>query len=240
MTLSLDVETSGGRSGSGREVGLCVDGLTKSYPSGHGAPEKVLFRDLSFDLRVGERLAILGRNGQGKSTLIKILGGVLPSNSGKISWSMQSSWPIGFGGGFQGSLSGLDNIRFLSRIYNRDYNDLLGRVDDFAELGAALRQPVKHYSSGMRARLAFGLSLAIEFDCYLIDELMAVGDARFAEKCMNELFKSRAERSFIMASHDMHSIRTICDRALIIESGQVKIFDDVDEGVEIYTWLRAP
>ena len=221
-------------------VGLTVEGLTKSYPVGHGGKDRTLFRDLAFELKTGERMAILGRNGQGKSTLIKILGGILPVDAGRISWSMNPSWPIGFGGGFQGSLSGVDNIRFISRIYGRNYKDMLERVDSFAELGAALLQPVKHYSSGMRARLAFGLSLAIEFDCYLIDELMAVGDARFAAKCNEELFNQRADRAFIMASHDMGSIRTVCSRALIIESGEVKMFADIDEAVEIYTWLRSP
>ena len=152
---------------------------------------------------------------------------------------MTSSWPIGFGGGFQGSLSGLDNIRFLSRLYNRDYKSTLQRVDDFAELGSSLRLPVKHYSSGMRARLAFGLSLAIEFDCYLIDELVAVGDARFQRKCEEELFQHRADRSYLMASHDMNLISQHCSRALIIESGRAKMFDDIDEAVDIYVWLRA-
>lgn len=220
-------------------VGLQVSNLRKTYP-GHGGPGRTLFRDLNFTLGRNERLALLGRNGQGKSTLIKILGGVLPTDEGKIDWRMRPSWPIGFGGGFQGSLSGLDNIRFLSRLYDRPYEAMAERVDDFAELGHALRQPVKHYSSGMRARLAFGLSLAIEFDCYLIDELIAVGDARFAEKCQKELFTARGNRAFMIASHDMATVRSSCQRALIVDSGQAKLFDDIDEAIDIYTWLRAP
>ena len=216
-------------------VGLSVENLGKTY---HGA-SKPLFTGLNFTLGRGGRLAILGRNGQGKSTLIKMLGGVLPETEGRIRWSMTSSWPIGFGGGFQGSLTGLDNIKFLARIYNRDYKETLDRVDNFAELGSSLKQPVKHYSSGMRARLAFGLSLAIEFDCYLIDELVAVGDARFQQKCQEELFQHRADRSFMMASHDTHLIALHCTRALIIEGGKAKIFDDIEEAVDIYTWLRA-
>lgn len=217
------------------DIGLRVTNLSKTY---HGA-SKPLFTGLSFELGRSGRLALLGRNGQGKSTLIKMLGGVLPQTVGSIDWQMTSSWPIGFGGGFQGSLSGLDNIRFLSRLYDRDYTDTLARVDDFAELGKALRDPVKHYSSGMRARLAFGLSLAIEFDSYLIDELVAVGDARFQRKCQEALFEERAHRAFLMASHDLNLIAHYCDRALVIESGKAKIFDDIDEAVEVYTWLRA-
>ena len=149
------------------------------------------------------------------------------------------SWPIGFGGGFQGSLTGIDNVQFLARLYNKPFRELLDRVDDFAELGAALRRPVKHYSSGMRARLAFGLSLAIEFDSYLIDEVVAVGDARFQKKCEEELFQRRGDRALLMASHDTHLIARHCDRALIIESGKAKMFDDIDEAIDVYTWLRA-
>ena len=215
--------------------GLRVSGLGKTF---HGATKPV-FSNIDFSVGRSGRLAILGRNGQGKSTLIKMLGGILPPTEGEIVWNMSSSWPIGFGGGFQGSLSGLDNIRFLARLYGRSYQDTLERVDSFAELGRSLRLPVKHSSSGMRARLAFGLSLAIEFDCYLIDELVAVGDARFQQKCQEELFTHRKDRAFMMASHDVHMVAHYCDRAIIIESGKCKIFEDVQEAVDIYSWLRA-
>lgn len=221
--------------GVAEAIGLRVQGVSKTYRTA----TRPLFSDLNFDLPRNGRLAILGRNGQGKSTLIKMLGGVLPSTRGKIDWRMTSSWPIGFGGAFQGSLTGIDNMKFLARVYRRDYREMLQRVDDFAELGAALKMPVKHYSSGMRARLAFGLSLAIEFDCYLIDELVAVGDARFQQKCQEELFQHRADRAYMMASHDTHLIAQHCDRALIIESGRAKLFKDIEEAIDIYTWLRA-
>ncbi|WP_240612161.1 ABC transporter ATP-binding protein [Brevundimonas vesicularis] len=184
-------------------------------------------------------MAVLGRNGQGKSTLIKILGGVLAPTAGIVDWKMSPSWPIGFGGGFQGSLSGLDNIRFITRIYERSYDEVFERVESFAELGTALERPVKHYSSGMRARLAFGLSLAIDFDCYLIDELVAVGDARFQAKCAEELFGARRDRAFLIASHDMNLISHVCERALIVEGGRAKMFDDIGEAVDVYSWLRA-
>lgn len=217
------------------DPGLIVEGLGKSWRE---APSPV-FSNLGFTLARDGRLAVLGRNGQGKSTLIKILGGALPQTGGRVNWRMSPSWPIGFGGGFQGSLSGIDNVRFLSRLYEKDFAETLARVDDFAELGAALKNPVKHYSSGMRARLAFGLSLAIEFDCYLIDEVVAVGDARFQQKCREELFERRAHKAFIMASHDTHLVTEQCDRAIIIEGGKAKVFEDVGEATEVYTWLRA-
>lgn len=216
-------------------VGLRVRGVGRQF----NTSSKPLFSELNFDLNRDGRLAILGRNGQGKSSLIRMLGGVDQPSEGVIDWRMTSSWPIGFHGGFQGSLSGLDNIRFLARLYRRDYKETRDRVDSFAELGSALRRPVKHYSSGMRARLAFGLSLAIEFDCYLIDELVAVGDARFQRKCQEELFQHRAHRAFLMASHDVNLVASYCDTALIIESGRAKLFSDVDEAVEVYTWLRS-
>ena len=136
-------------------------------------------------------------------------------------------------------MSGIDNIRFITRIYHRDYRETFERVESFAELGKALTQPVKHYSSGMRARLAFGLSLAIDFDCYLIDELVAVGDARFQAKCWSELFDRRKDRAFLIASHDSNLIRQTCERAVIVEAGKAKLFDDIEEAVDVYTWLRA-
>lgn len=216
-------------------VGLRVSGLTKTFR--HAG--RTLFSDLGFELERDGRLAILGRNGQGKSTLIKLLGGALPATRGLIDWRMTSSWPIGFSGGFQGSLTGIDNIRFLARLYEKDFRETLERVDDFAELGPALKEPAKHYSSGMRARLAFGLSLAIEFDCYLIDELVAVGDTKFQRKCNDELFNKRSNRAFMIASHNNRLVANVCDRALLIESGQARIFDDVQEALDIYTWLKA-
>lgn len=216
-------------------AGLDVSELEMRYRSGR----KPVFENLSFQLAKGGRLAILGRNGQGKSTLIKLLGGIIRPSSGDIKWHISQSWPIGFHGGFQGSLSGIDNIRFLARLYDRPFDETYERVDDFAELGRSLKFPVKHYSSGMRARLAFGLSLAIEFDCYLVDELVAVGDARFQRKCQFELFEQRANRTYILASHDLSLIENYCDSALVLEGGKAKLFADVGDAIETYRWLRA-
>ena len=211
---------------------LVVDNLCKQY-SRNGQP-RVLFEGLSLRLDPAERLAVLGRNGQGKSTFIKIIGGVLAQTSGQVKWTARSSWPLGFAGGFQGGLSGLDNIRFLARIYDRDIPTMIRTVERFAELGDQLKMPVTHYSTGMRARLAFGLSLAIEFDCYLIDEVISVGDALFQQKCETELFGVRAERGFVIASHDMTFIRGKCQRALLIDSGRHWLMEDVNEAVDFY------
>lgn len=212
---------------------LQVRDLAKYYPSSAGP--RLIFSDLSFDMARDGRLAVLGRNGQGKSTLIKILGGVTPATRGRVSWGMSNSWPLGFGGVFQGGMTGLDNIRFIARIYQRPIASTIARVEAFAQLGDQLYDQVRFYSSGMRARLAFGLSLAIEFDCYLIDEVITVGDAVFRQKCEQELFGVRGDRAFIIASHEMSFVREHCQRALIIERGRAKAFDDIDVAIEVYS-----
>ncbi len=211
---------------------LQVRDLAKYYPSSSG--HRLIFGDLSFELGPRDRMAVLGRNGQGKSTLIKILGGVTPATHGWVRWGMSNSWPLGFNGVFQGGMTGLDNIRFIARIYQRPIRPMIERVEAFAQLGKQLADRVQFYSSGMRARLAFGLSLAIEFDCYLIDEVIAVGDAVFREKCEHELFVSRGDRAFVIASHELQFLVDHCNKALIIESGVVRVFDDVPEAVELY------
>jgi capsular polysaccharide transport system ATP-binding protein len=214
---------------------LAVRDLTKHFLR-HGE-RRVVFEDLNLDLGRRGRLAVLGRNGQGKSTLIKILGGVLPPTSGSIRWDMSCSWPLGFTGAFQGGMTGVDNINFVARIYDRPRRRTVERVQEFAELGDALTIPVKYYSSGMRQRLAFGLSLAIEFDCYLIDEVIAVGDAKFRRKCEEELFERRGDRAFVIASHDLNFLKNTCQSAIIVENGRAKLFDDVSLAVDIYCAL---
>jgi capsular polysaccharide transport system ATP-binding protein len=214
---------------------IACDNIRKSYRSGHGRHE--VLKGVNFTIHRGEKFALLGRNGAGKSTLIKQIGGVELPDSGRIIRNMTNSWPIGFNGGFQGSLTGYDNARFIARIYGRSYADMKDFVEDFTELGGALKMPVKTYSSGMRARLAFALSLAIEFDCYLIDEVILVGDQNFQRKCHRELFEKRADRAMIIASHDMHTIRDTCNRALLLHDGVGVVHEDVDEAIRRYDTL---
>jgi capsular polysaccharide transport system ATP-binding protein len=216
---------------SGRLM-LEVRTLEKTFPTDDG-PRR-LYHDLTFTLGEADRLAVLGRNGQGKSTLIKILGGVVAPSYGVVKWSRTVSWPLGFGGGFQGALTGLDNIRFIARIYDKPINEMVQAVEAFAQLGKQLTQEVKYYSTGMRARLAFGISLAIEFDCYLIDEVISVGDMVFQAKCRAELFDKRKHRAFVMASHDMSLLQEHCNKAIIVEGGYAKVFDDVGLAIDIY------
>jgi capsular polysaccharide transport system ATP-binding protein len=173
-------------------------------------------------------------NGAGKSTLIRILSGAELPSSGRIHRGMTVSWPLAFSGGFQGSLTGLDNLKFICRIYNQDYHDKIGYVEDFAELGKFFREPVKHYSSGMAARLAFAISMAIDFECFLIDEIISVGDARFLSKCEVELFEKRKDRAFVIASHQAERIRSHCNSAVVLIGGKTQFFDDVEAAYSLY------
>lgn len=198
----------------------------KSYPVRGGHVE--VLKGINLEVRRGERLGIIGGNGAGKSTLIRLISGIEGHTSGLIERDMQISWPLAFTGAFQGALTGLDNVRFISRVYGIDYREVIDFVEDFSQLGRFLREPVKVYSSGMRARLAFAVSMMVEFDCYLIDEVVAVGDARFQARCQEELFEKRADRAIIIVSHEPHYLRMHCERACVLEKGVLHHFDDVE------------
>lgn len=213
---------------------ICSD-ITKSYS--HGGRQKRVLNGINLAIERGDRVGLLGRNGAGKSTLIKLIGGVEMPTSGKIIRNMSVSWPLGFAGGFQGSLTGLDNARFIARIYQRQYADIRRFVEDFTELGKQLNMPVKTYSSGMRARLAFALSLAIEFDCYLIDEIILVGDQSFQRKCHSEMFDKRKDRTIILASHSPEFVRGMCNKAILLDKGEAVAYDDVNLALDIYSEL---
>src|SRR6476659_9053589 len=209
--------------------------VNKCYPMGHR--RKHVLNGINLQIRPGEHVGFLGRNGAGKTTLIKLIGGGELPTSGKVLRTMSVSWPLGFGGGFQGSLTGYDNARFIARIYGREYREIREFVEDFTELGAQLKMPVKTYSSGMRARLAFALSLTIEFDCYLIDEMIMVGDADFHRKCHYELFEKRGDRALILASHSPDLIREFCDSAVVLHQGEGYVYPNVNEALDVYSGL---
>ena len=211
-----------------------LSNVSKSYQLRDGGFNKVL-NQVNLQIVPGEKIGILGRNGAGKSTLVRLISGAELPTSGKVSRTMSVSWPLAFGGGFQGSLTGLDNLRFVCRVYGINSEEKIPFVQEFSELGKYFKEPVKTYSSGMCARLAFAISIAIEFDCYLIDEVTAVGDARFHAKCQYELFEKRRDRSLIMVSHDAHNIRQHCTRACVVNQGSLHVFDDVDTAYEFYT-----
>lgn len=209
-----------------------IRNLSKTYPTRSG-PYTVL-DEIDFRVERGQKVGVLGRNGSGKSTLIRILSGAERPTSGTVTRSMSVSWPLAFGGAFQGSLTGIDNLKFIGRIHGVDYKQVLPYVEDFAELGRYMREPVKSYSAGMRARLAFAISMAVEFDCFLIDEIISVGDARFQAKCQTELFEKRGDRAFVLVSHEAHNIREHCDVAAVLHKGRMHMFDDVDAAYDFY------
>jgi capsular polysaccharide transport system ATP-binding protein len=209
--------------------------VTKDYQT-EGRRHRVL-SGISCTVAKGEKLALLGRNGSGKSTFIRLLGGVELPTSGTIERNMTVSWPIGLAGGVHPFLTGNDNMRFIARIYNKPISDVKAYVEDFAELGKFLSEPLRIYSSGMRARFVFALSLAIDFDCYLIDEVIAAGDQRFMRRSHEELFEKRADRSMILASHVGEIVKAYCSRALVLHRGRGKVFTDLDLAFDIYNDL---
>lgn len=211
---------------------IVCENLCKSYAVGGG--RKAVLKDVNLTFNKGDKVGLLGRNGAGKTTLIKMVGGVEMPTSGRVIRKMSCSWPLGFSGGFQGSLTGYDNARFIARIYGKNYAELRAYLEDFTELGKQLKMPVKTYSAGMRARLAFGLSLAIEFDSYLIDEVIMVGDRNFQVKCHEEIFEKRKDRALLLASHGPEYIRSFCNLAVILRNGQAEVYDDVEEALAIY------
>ncbi|OTP87835.1 ATP-binding protein [Gilliamella apicola] len=211
---------------------IIVESVCKKYNTRNGY--KNVLNNISFTLHRGEKLGIIGRNGAGKSTLIRLISEIEKPTSGTIKRSMSISWPLAFTGAFQGSLTGMDNLRFICRIYQTDIKKTKEYVEDFAELGEYLYEPIKKYSSGMKARLAFALSLSIEFDCYLIDEVIAVGDSRFTQKCKKELFENKKDRSLILVSHNMNAIKSYCDKAMVLDEGNLYQFETIDEAYQYH------
>jgi capsular polysaccharide transport system ATP-binding protein len=214
---------------------IVVDNLVKEVQTTIG-PRRIL-DSISFEVAHGEKIAVLGRNGAGKSTLVKVIGGVEAASAGHIHRGMFMSWPLGFAGGLGMEMTGIDNVRFIARLYDRPVKEMVDFVDDFAELGKQMMLPMKYYSSGMQMRLAFALTIAIDFECFLIDEVLAVGDARFHQKCHDALFVQRKGCAMILISHDTQTIRNYCDKALVLKAGRARLFDDLDFAIKIYQTL---
>ena len=217
------------------ERAIIATDIVKDVHTEHG-PRRVL-DGINFRVELGEKLAVLGRNGAGKSTLIQLLAGLQRPTGGHIHRGLSMSWPLGLSGGFVGELSGYDNVRFISSIYNVPFRDVLDFVDDFTELGDDLYEPVRIYSSGMHARLSLGLSLAVNFECLLIDEVIVVGDQRFQRKCFEEIFEKRAHHSMILAIHAPDIVERFCTRALVLKDGRGRMFDDLQAATRLYATL---
>ncbi|MBD9559593.1 ABC transporter ATP-binding protein [Ensifer sp. ENS03] len=199
---------------------------------------KVILDRTNVEFLPGYSYGLLGVNGAGKSTTMKMIAGSSLPNTGKIKKDLRVSWPLGFAGGFHPRMTGKDNLNFVARVYGEDVRRVANFVEDFAELGDYINAPVYTYSSGMMARLAFGLSMAIEFDCYLVDEITAVGDARFQERCRVAFENRRKNSDIIMISHSMETINAYCDKGMVLVDGQLLVFDNVEAAVETYYRLN--
>lgn len=211
---------------------ISLRNVTKSFRVNGGW--RTVLEDVTLEIPRGRNIGILGRNGAGKSTLLSMIGGSTLPDSGEIIRRVEVSWPLGFRGAFHGALTGRQNTRFVARIYGVDTEDLMERVQDFAEIGEFFDMPVSTYSSGMAARLAFGVSMSVHFDLYLVDEITAVGDAAFKRKCA-EAFKAKAQTSnILMVSHSTPTIRQYCDAGIVLEDGRLTYYDDLEEALEVH------
>lgn len=215
---------------------LVFDSVSKAYRL--KGVTKTILSDFSFQFLANRNVGIMGKNGAGKSTMMRLMAGIEPPDSGHVYRTSRVSWPLGFSGGFNGSMTGLENIRFVSRIYGQDTEQVIDYVTEFAELGKSLRLPIKTYSSGMKARLAFGLSMAIDFDIYLIDEITAVGDEDFKRKS-KAVFQDKLARSqIIMISHSPTTIKDYCDCGLLLAGERICFFEEVDDLLAAYKDLN--
>lgn len=215
---------------------LVFDKVSKFYRT--KGVKKTILSDFSFQFPTDRNVGIMGKNGAGKSTMMRLMAGIEPPDTGHVYRTTHVSWPLGFSGGFNGSMTGIENIRFVSRIYGQDIEKVISYVTEFAELGPSLRLPIKTYSSGMKARLAFGLSMAIDFDVYLIDEITAVGDEDFKRKSKAVFQDKLAKSQIIMISHSPGTIKQYCDCGLLLEGSQIHYFDQIDDLVLAYKELN--
>ncbi|WP_372884148.1 ABC transporter ATP-binding protein [Shimia sp.] len=182
----------------------------------------------------GAAVGLLGRNGAGKSTLLQMIAGTITPTSGEILSDGSISFPVGFAGSFHPDLTGAQNVRFVARIYGIESDALLDFVADFAELGRAFHRPFRSYSSGMRSRLAFGVSMGIPFDTYLLDEVTSVGDAAFRRKSTDYLRARMQNAGVVFVSHSIPMVREICSAAAVLENGNLHYFEDVEEGIALH------
>lgn len=220
---------------------ISIENLWKRYRTQHGPGDWIL-RDLNLEIPTGVSVGLIGRNGAGKSTLLRLIGGADQPTKGKITTDCSISWPMGFGGGLQGSLTGRQNLKFVSRIHGReeDIAEISEFVLEFSELGPYFDEPVRTYSTGMKAKLQFGLSVAFNFDVYISDEITAVGDNQFRKKA-RRAFKSLLKKSsLIMVSHGEKALRDFCEAGILLSNGSARWFDDVGDALKEYHKDSAP
>lgn len=216
-----------------------LQNVTKYFRTTKG--KKYILKDVSFSIPSDVNVGILGRNGAGKSTLMKMLGQIEFPNHGKIISNKTFSWVMGVGGGFQNNMTGRANVKFVCRIYGKSKEEIdksIEYVKEFSELGDYFEMPIRTYSSGMKSRLTFGLSLAFDFDYLLIDETLSVGDARFRKKSKEALMKKIESCSVLLVSHDMGTLRDICDVGIVSNNAQLHFFDDINDAIKMYETIN--
>ncbi|MEE9328094.1 MAG: ABC transporter ATP-binding protein [Cocleimonas sp.] len=211
--------------------------VTKAYKMNEGV--NIVLDNVSFKFPDKKNIGVLGANGAGKSTLLKLVAGSEYPDKGRIIRKGKYSWPLGFSGSFHGTLTGIENLRFACRIYDADIKYVTEFVKEFSELGNYIYEPINTYSSGMKSRLAFALSMAIDFEVYLVDEIMGVGDHSFQEKCKNAFEEKRQESSLILVTHSMQTIRDYSDVVLLLTGKGLEIHEDVEHAIELYNQLGS-
>ena len=216
---------------------IVLDNLSKVYR--RVGKLTVVADGISAVFPTGQSIALMGRNGAGKSSLLRMIAGTMLPSSGRVLSDGTVSWPVGFAGSFHAELTGAQNVRFVARIYGVDTDALVDYVDDFAELGVDYHKPFGTYSSGMRARLAMGTSMGIDFDTYLVDEVSSVGDATFREKSQNVFSDRMQNASSVVVSHSMAFIRSLCTMGAVLENGKLSVFSDLEEAINYHEMLMG-
>ncbi|MFT5799916.1 MAG: capsular polysaccharide transport system ATP-binding protein [Candidatus Azotimanducaceae bacterium] len=206
--------------------------ITKSFRTPTGTKTILEETDVVFPTSVS--VGLLGRNGAGKTTLMEMIGGTMKPDQGSVDVTGTVSWPVGFKGSFHAHLTGAQNVKFIARVYGVDTESLLAYVKDFAELGSHLYMPVRSYSSGMRSRLAFGVSIGIPFDTYLVDEVTSVGDAAFKRKSRFAFLERMENAGAIVVTHSMRQLKLLCNAGAVLEDGVLTYYDDIDEAIAIH------
>jgi len=218
---------------------IVLENATKFYKTKHG--KKYILKNVSMTIPEHTNIGILGVNGAGKSTLLRMLGGIDFPNSGRIYSNKTFSWPMGLAGGFQGSMTGRQNVKFVCRIFSKSEEEIktiIEFVKDYSELGDYFDMPIKDYSSGMKSRLSFGLSLAFDFDYILIDETLSVGDTRFKKKSKEALMKKIEPSNVLMVSHSMNDLKNICDAGIVVNSGNIEYYENIEDAIKEYNKLN--
>lgn len=212
-----------------------LNNVSKYFPTKRG--RKYVLKNVNLAFPERSNIGVLGLNGSGKSTLLQLIGGIDHPSEGSIKVSGSLSWPLGLAGGVQGSLTGKDNAQFVCRVYGDNeeaIQDKMAFIKAFSELADYFDMPVNTYSSGMRSRLKFAISMAFDFDIYLIDEITAVGDARFRDKSRAALKQKSQKSNYIMVSHNINDLIKECDSVIVLNQGEIQLFDSVKEGIRYY------